>query len=63
MAETMRAIVLRELGDHDRLMVEVDYPRLSADAGHVVCFTAYYRAEVARWAELARSARVRRIEG
>ena len=36
MAETMRALVLREHGDLDRLMVEGDYPKPSADAGHVV---------------------------
>jgi NADPH:quinone reductase-like Zn-dependent oxidoreductase len=36
MAETMRALVLREHGDLDRLRVEEDFPRPVADAGHVV---------------------------
>lgn len=36
MSETMRALVLREHGDLDKLRVEEDYPRPRADAGHVV---------------------------
>lgn len=36
MTETMRALVLREHGDLDKLSVEEDYPKPSADANHVV---------------------------
>ncbi|WP_207540201.1 quinone oxidoreductase family protein [Sabulicella rubraurantiaca] len=36
MTETMRALVLREHGDLDKLRVEENYPKPKADTGHVV---------------------------